>query len=210
MAFYDDRILPHIIDRACSTGAVMKRRHQLVPQCYGEVLEVGIGSGINLPLYEPERVSFVYGLDPSHAMRRKARANLARSTVPVEWLEMPGETIPLPDAAVDSILLTFTLCSIGDWRQALSEMHRVLRKNGELFFCEHGQSPDAGVQKWQDRVTPAWKKIAGGCHLNRPIDRLLEEGGFIIDEIHTGYLEGAPRFASYIFQGKAHKSPARP
>ncbi|MFC4259075.1 class I SAM-dependent methyltransferase [Marinobacter lacisalsi] len=205
MGFYDDRVLPHIIDKACSVGQVMKLRSQIVPQATGTVLEVGMGSGTNLEFYNPDRVDLVYGLEPSEGMRRKARDNLQRSPVPVQWLDLPGEKIPLADNSVDTILLTFTLCTIPDHRAALDQMWRVLRPGGELLFLEHGESPHTGIQKWQHRITPGWKKIAGGCHLNRPIDSLIQGAGFTISELANFYMPKAPRIAGYLYQGRAHK-----
>ena len=209
MGFYDERILPHLIDYSCSVGQVMKLRSQVVPQAHGTVLEVGMGSGINLEFYNPDTVSLVYGLEPSEGMRRKARANLAKSSVAVEWLDLPGEQIPLPDNSVDTVLLTFTLCTIPDWRAALDQMKRVLKPDGELLFLEHGESPDQGVCKWQHRITPGWKKIAGGCHLNRPIADLIREAGFEITELENLYVPKAPKFAGYIYKGRARK-PQQP
>lgn len=206
MGFYDERILPHLIDCSCSVGQVMKLRNQIVPLATGTVLEVGMGSGINLSFYNPQTVNLVYGLEPSSGMRRKARANLAKSPVAVEWLDLPGEKIPLQDESVDTVLLTFTLCTIPDWYTALGQMKRVLKPGGELLFLEHGQSPDPGVRKWQHRITPAWKKIAGGCHLNRPISGLITEAGFEITELENFYMPKAPRFAAYIYKGRARKT----
>lgn len=205
MSFYDERILPHIIDRACSLGQVMKLRSQLVPRAKGIVLEVGMGSGINLEFYNPENVDLVYGLEPSEGMRRKAQTNLARSPVRVEWLNLPGEKIPLADESVDTILLTFTLCTIPDWHSALMQMKRVLKPGGELLFLEHGESPDASTRKWQHRITPGWKLLAGGCHLNRDIASMIRETGFEITELENLYIPKAPKIASYIFKGRAIK-----
>ena len=157
MSFYENRILPHIIDKACSMGQVMKLRSQVVPRAKGRVLEVGMGSGINLEFYDPGRVEMVYGLEPSEGMRRKAQANLNRSSIKVEWLDLPGEKIPLEDDSVDTILLTFTLCTIPDWQAALEQMKRVLKTGGELLFLEHGESPDKDTCKWQHRITPSTK-----------------------------------------------------
>lgn len=206
MDFYENRILPWLIDRVCSVGQVMKRRSLLVPEARGVVLEVGIGSGINLEFYNPERVSLVYGLDPSPGMKRKAAVNIANSPVPVEWLDLPGESVPLADNSVDTIVLTFTLCTIPDWRQALSEMRRVLKRDGKLLFLEHGHSPEKAVSRWQNLLTPGWKKVAGGCHLNRPIDAYLREAGFAIDELQTGYMPKTPHWAGFIYTGYAHKT----
>lgn len=205
MSFYEDKILPHIIDRACSVGQVMKLRSQVVPNARGVVLEVGMGSAINLEFYNPDNVTLVYGLEPSEGMRRKARGNLGRSPVKVEWLDLPGEKIPLPDDSVDTVLLTFTLCTIPDWQAALEQMKRVLRPGGELLFLEHGESCDQGVRKWQHRITPTWKKLAGGCHLNRPIADLLREAGFNILELENLYVPKTPKIAGYIYKGRAVK-----
>lgn len=208
MGFYENKILPHLIDKACSVGQVMKLRSQVVPKAEGVVLEVGMGSGINLEFYDPEKVSLVYGLEPSEGMRHKARHNLAKSPVPVEWLDLPGEKIPLEDESVDTVLLTFTLCTIPDWSAALHQMHRVLKPGGTLLFLEHGQSPDDSVHKWQDRITPAWKKVAGGCHLNRPISELIAQSGFRIEELENLYVPKTPKIAGYIYKGRAVKATA--
>lgn len=205
MRIYQERVLPNIIDRACSMGQVMKLRSQLVPRARGRVLEVGMGSGINLALYNPEAVELVYGLEPSEGMRRKAQHNLSCSPVPVEWLGLPGETIPLEDESVDTILLTFTLCTIPDWHTALQEMKRVLKAGGELLFLEHGESPDDTVRKWQNRINPGWKKIAGGCNLNRNIASLISQAGFELETLEKFYMPRAPRIAGYIYTGVACK-----
>lgn len=206
MRFYDEKVLPYVIDKACSVGQVMKLRSQVVPQARGVVLEVGMGSGINLEFYNPDHTELVYGLEPSEGMRRKARGNLAKSPVKVEWLGLPGEQIPLEDESVDTVLLTFTLCTIPDWLAALRQMHRVLKPDGVLLFLEHGQSPDVGVHKWQDRITPTWKKIAGGCHLNRPISELIRQAGFEVQELENLYMPKTPKIAGYIYKGRAVKA----
>ncbi|OEY67615.1 class I SAM-dependent methyltransferase [Marinobacter sp. X15-166B] len=205
MKFYNERILPHLIDKVCSLGQVMKLRRQVVPQAQGIVLEIGMGSGINLALYNPAAVSLVYGLEPSAGMRRKAGKNLGQSPVPVEWLDLPGEQIPLADASVDTVLVTFTLCTIADSQAALAQMLRVLKPGGHLLFLEHGLSPEPSVSVWQHRITPGWKKIAGGCHLNRDIAQLITDAGFAIETIDNFYIPAAPRIAGHIYQGKAVK-----
>lgn len=207
LSFYEERVLPHLVDRACSAGQVMKLRSQLVPRANGTVLEVGMGSAINLPFYDPGAVDLVYGLEPSPGMRHKARVNLARSAVPVHWLDLPGEKLPLPDNSVDTVLLTFTLCSIADHQAALQQIRRVLKTGGQLLFLEHGEAPENPTRKWQHRITPVWKKFAGGCHLNRPIDRLIQDAGFTIEELDNFYMPGAPRIAGYLYQGRARKHP---
>ena len=205
MSFYEDRILPHIIDRACSMGQVMKLRSQVVPQARGVVLEVGMGSAINMEFYNAEHVDMVYGLEPSEGMRRRAQPNIERSPIKVEWLDLPGEKIPLEDHSVDTVLLTFTLCTIPDWHTALRQMWRVLKPGGELLFLEHGESPDDGTRKWQHRITPGWKKLAGGCHLNRHIADLIRHAGFEIPELENLYIPKAPKIAGYIYRGRATK-----
>ncbi|WP_111496183.1 class I SAM-dependent methyltransferase [Marinobacter bohaiensis] len=203
MSLYESHVLPHLINCACSIGPIMKLRQQVVPQCRGTVLEVGMGSGVNLPYYHPDRVDRVWGLEPSEGMRRIAAENVARAPVDVQWLDLPGERIPLADNSVDTVLLTFTLCTIPDWHRALHQMARVLKPDGQLLFCEHGRAPDPGVRRWQDRINPIWMPVAGGCHLNRPINRLIEQAGFRIERMNTQYLKKAPRIAGYVYDGVA-------
>ena len=206
MGFYDNKILPIIIDKACSMSSIMGLREKIVPQAKGIVLEVGMGSGINLALYNPDIIDFVWGLEPSHGMRKKAQSNLDKSPVTVKWLDLPGEEIPLDDNSVDTVLLTYTLCTIPDWQRALEQMHHVLKPNGKLLFCEHGLAESSAVQNWQNRVTPVWKKIAGGCHLNRPIAESITSCGFTINKLETCYAVGVPKIAGYMYYGEAVKS----
>lgn len=205
MSFYDEKILPTVIDCLCSMPAVTYLRKKVVPLAKGVVLEVGMGSGINLSLYTPEKIDFIWGLEPSQGMRRKAQANLNRSSIEVRWLDLPGENIPLDDNSVDTVLLTFTLCTIPDYQAALAQMLRVLKPGGQLLFCEHGLAEDSAVQKWQNKVTPYWKHIAGGCHLNRPIAEYLKEAGFDIVELNTEYMRKSPKIVGYVYYGKAVK-----
>jgi ubiquinone/menaquinone biosynthesis C-methylase UbiE len=176
-----------------------------VPQARGEVLEVGIGSGLNLPFYSSE-VARVYGIEPSVALQEMARRRAAVGRTKVEFLSQSAEEVlPLADKSVDTIVMTWTLCSIPDAPRALAQMKRVLKADGRLLFIEHGRSPDAGVVAWQDRLTPVWKKIGGGCHLNRKIDELLTTAGFVIAELKTSYLPG-PRPMTYTYQGFARRA----
>lgn len=202
MSVYDDYVLPHLIHLACGTKPVRRQREKVVPWASGRVLEIGMGSGLNLPYYDRERVERVWGLEPSAGMRRKAAKRLRGAGFPVELLDLPGEEIPLDDDSVDTVVLTYTLCSIADWRPALQQMRRVLKPGGALVFCEHGEAPDAGVRKWQRRLDPIWQRVAGGCHLARPIPRLLEDAGFAIDRMESAYIPG-PRFASFNYWGTA-------
>jgi ubiquinone/menaquinone biosynthesis C-methylase UbiE len=202
MNLYERHVLPHLIDFACGMGAVMKARSQLVPQAQGRVLEIGIGSGLNLGFYDPQRVEVVVGVDPSAAMQRLARERAARCQVPVEMIALELGQIQAADASFDDIVCTFTLCTIPDAVSALREMHRVLKPGGRLLFCEHGLAPDLPVVRWQKRLTPLWKPLAGGCHLDRDIPALILAGGFHIRELSTGYLKG-PRPMTHVYRGWA-------
>ncbi|MCW8195112.1 class I SAM-dependent methyltransferase [Proteobacteria bacterium 005FR1] len=206
MSFYENKVLPLLINSACSTRQVMKIRRQVVPRATGDVLEVGMGSGLNLEFYDREKVNMVWGLEPSEGMRLKARANLNASPVEVKWLDLPGEQIPLEDESIDTVLLTYTLCTIPDWQAALKQMHRVLMPTGKLLFAEHGRAPETDIRKWQDRITPIWKKIGGGCHLNRPISDYLVEGGFRIETLDTFYMKKTPRIVGHMYVGEAVKA----
>jgi ubiquinone/menaquinone biosynthesis C-methylase UbiE len=203
MSLYEQYVLPHLINCACGSPPILKLRSQLVPQAEGAVLEVGMGSGINLPFYDTSKIDYVWGLEPSLGMRNKAAKRLAQSPVKVRWLDLPGEKIPLEDDSVDTILLTFTLCTIPDTTKALAQMRRVLKPNGKLLFCEHGEAEHARVKKWQNRLNPVWSKLAGGCQLNRQISGLISEAGFAIERASSFYVPKTPRFAGYIYTGEA-------
>lgn len=202
MGLYDRHILPHLIDFACGMGAVMKARSQIVPLAHGRVLEIGIGSGLNLSFYDPQRVEVVVGVDPSAAMQRLARERAARCQMPVEMIALELGQIQAGDASFDDIVCTFTLCTIPDAIAALREMRRVLKPGGRLLFCEHGLAPDLPVVRWQRRLTPLWKPVAGGCHLDRDIPALIAAGGFHIRQLDSGYLKG-PRPMTHVFRGWA-------
>jgi SAM-dependent methyltransferase len=175
-------------------------RQRLVPDADGRVLEIGSGSGLNLPFYS-ERANQVLGLDSSKTLLSWARKS-ASPTHAVMWLQASAEAIPLDDASVDTVLTTWTLCSIPDVAGALKEVRRVLKPSGRLLFVEHGRAQDANVSVWQDRLTPLWKRVAGGCHLNRAIDRLIEASGFQIERLATGYMKG-PRSMTFMYEGCA-------
>ncbi len=202
MSFYRERLLPHVIDAACAVRPVCKQRRKIVPQAKGEVLEIGFGSGLNLPHYRPAAVSKIWALEPSAGMRRKAQPALAGSSIDVEFIELPGEQIPLPDASIDTVVVTYSLCTIPDVLTALQEMRRVLKPDGRLLYCEHGVAPDADVTRWQHRLDPAWQRIAGGCHMGRDIPALLHAGGFDIKSDHRMYIPGV-RILSYNYWGSA-------
>jgi len=200
MGVYSERILPHLIDGACGTSGVRELRERLVPSASGRVLEVGMGSGLNLPFYDRDQVEFVWGLEPSAGMRRKAEPAIEASDIDVRVLDLPGEEIPLDDASVDTVVLTYTLCSIAEWHLALDQMRRVLKPGGRVLFSEHGLAPDDAVQRWQRRLNPWWNRLAGGCNLDRPIVSGLVETGFRIDRVESGY-RGRPHAASFVSWG---------
>jgi ubiquinone/menaquinone biosynthesis C-methylase UbiE len=203
MAFYAKHVLPHFIDLAMRNKDTKRVRADWVPHARGDVLEVGIGSGLNLPFYSAE-VYRVYGVEPSAELQKMARKRMASQATRVEFLSQSAEEdVPLSDKSIDTVVMTWTLCSIPDPLKALRQMKRVLKPDGRLIFIEHGRAPDSGVAAWQDRLTPVWKRIGGGCHLNRKIDDLLVAAGFQITELKTYYLPG-PRPMTYTYQGFAH------
>lgn len=202
MNLYDQHVLPHLIDFACGMGAVMKTRAQIVPQAEGRVLEIGIGSGLNLSFYDPAKVSVIVGVDPSAAMQKLARQRAAQISIPVEMIALELGQIQAADASFDSIVCTFTLCTIPDAMAALQEMRRVLKPGGKLLFSEHGLAPDLPVVRWQNRLTPLWKPFSGGCHLNRDIPALIRAGGFSIGQLDSSYLKG-PRPMTWVSRGWA-------
>ena len=202
MAFYEDRVLPHLIDLACSTKPARKQREKIVHLAEGDVLEIGFGSGLNLPYFDRSKVRKIFGLEPSEGMRRKAQPNVDASGLDVEFIDLPGEEIPLESKSVDTVLITFTLCSIDAAEAALEGMRRVLKPGGSLLFCEHGAAPDAGVRRWQNRLNPAWKRVSGGSNMNRDIPGLIEGSGFRITTDERMYIPG-PKILSYNYWGSA-------
>ena len=202
MGLYSKYVLPKLVHLACSAKPNMRQREKVVPMAEGTVLEIGIGSGLNFPYYDAEKVKKCWGLDPASEMLRLAER--AASSVPfdVEFLEVPADRIPLEDRSVDTVIVTYTLCTIPDTQLALREMARVLNPGGQLIFCEHGAAPDASVRMWQDLINPLWKRLGGGCHLNRLIPDLIEEGGFRIDRMECMYIPGW-RPASFNYWGTA-------
>ena len=200
MGFYQNRILPRLIHFAMGQQDLKAYRDRVVAAAAGRVLEVGIGSGLNMPFYGGS-VREVIGLDPSAqllAMAQKA----VRPKIPIEFIEGSAEAIPLETASVDAVLTTWTLCSIPDAARALREMRRVLKIGGVLLFAEHGRAPEMGVRWWQDRLTPIWKRLGGGCHLNRPIGDLIASAGFRVERLENSYVRG-PRPLTYMYEGSA-------
>ncbi|MDG1486021.1 MAG: class I SAM-dependent methyltransferase [Porticoccaceae bacterium] len=203
MGFYDEYILPHFLNCACGSKPIVYQREKVVPLAEGLVLEVGIGSGLNIPFYDSSKVDKILGLDPSEELNRMALKVAAKNGIPVEFILGGAEAIPLPDNHVDSVLVTYTMCTIPQVAAANKEILRVLKPQGKMIFCEHGLAPDANVSKWQNRIDPYWGKIAGGCHLNRNIPALITEAGFEIESMEQMYLPSTPRFAGYDYWGTA-------
>jgi ubiquinone/menaquinone biosynthesis C-methylase UbiE len=201
MSFYADRIVPLLIDLAMRQKRLRPYRERIVGAAKGRVLEVGIGSGLNLPLYRA-CVPQVLGLDPSPRLLAQARQRARQLPVTVEFIQGSAEAIPLDNHSVDTVVMTWTGCSIPDAMAALAEMRRVLRPAGRLLFVEHGRAAELSVARWQDRLTPLWRRVSGGCHLNRKIDALIETAGFRIEQLETGYMKG-PKALTFMYEGSA-------
>jgi ubiquinone/menaquinone biosynthesis C-methylase UbiE len=201
MSFYRRHVLPHLVHLAMRQKQLLPFRRRVIGAVEGRVLEIGIGSGLNLPLYGPP-VRSVIGLEPSPELLRMARGRGAGLSVPVEFLEASAEAIPLDDGSVDAVVTSWTLCTIPDAPRALAEMRRVLKPVGALLFVEHGRAPEPGVGRWQDRLDPLWSRFAGGCHLNRKIDDLISGSGFRIDRLEHARLPG-PRTHGFLYEGRA-------
>jgi ubiquinone/menaquinone biosynthesis C-methylase UbiE len=201
MGFYNDVILPRLCDLAMRNKQLLPLRERVIGAAEGRVLEIGVGSGRNLPFYRPP-VREVLALEPAPRPVSMARGASRASLIPVNFLEASAEAIPLDQHSVDTVVTTWTLCSIPLVPIALAEMRRVLRPGGRLLFVEHGLAPDEGVRRWQDRLTPIWRSCAGGCHLNRPIRTMIEAAGFRIDRIETGYIPG-PKPMTFMYEGSA-------
>jgi len=202
MGLYSKYILPRCVHFACGLKPIMRQRQKVVPRAQGRVLEVGIGSGLNFPFYDAAKITKIWGLDPAPEMTRIAERAVRAFSFEVEFIGLPCGEVPLEDNSVDTVLVTYTLCSMPETPPALRQMNRVLRPGGELIFCEHGAAPDAGVRRWQDRLNPIWNRVAGGCNLNRPIPSLIESAGFRINNLDTMYLPGL-HLTSFNYWGSA-------
>jgi len=203
MGFYNKHILPKLIQSACTQDEIMRQREKVVPLAKGRVLEVGFGSGLNLPLYDASAVEHVWGLDPSLELADMARPLIEAAHFSVEHLASSAEAIALDNHSADTVVITYTMCTIPDVLASLTEMRRVLKPGGKLLFCEHGLAPDKKVQRWQAMLTPVWKRLGGGCHLNRDIPALLKDGGFELEKVESMYVPGW-KLASYNYWGKAY------
>jgi ubiquinone/menaquinone biosynthesis C-methylase UbiE len=200
-SWYDRHVLPWLIDFACGLPAIAQQRRKVIPQAAGRVLEIGIGTGRNLPFYDPRKVERLVGIDPAQEMHPLAARRSARAGLPVDLRASAAEQLAFDSGSFDCVVCTFTLCSVRDPAAALSEMRRVLRPGGQLLFAEHGLAPDASVARWQRRLEPAWSRIAGGCHLTRDVPLLLRDAGLRF-ELERGYF-ASPKFAGYGFWGRA-------
>ena len=202
MGFYDRYILPRALDCACGIGPIDKQRAKIIPRATGDVVEIGIGSGFNLPHYDAAHVRSVTGVDPSDASWARSAERRDAAPFPVNRAGLSGESLPLPDASADTVVVTYSLCTIPHPVTALHEMRRVLKPGGDILFCEHGRAPDAKIARWQSRIDPVWKHIAGGCHSGRDIPALIDAAGLQTVALEQMYIPG-PRVLSYNYWGVA-------
>ena len=202
MGFYNKHILPRCLDKACGIGPITKQREKIVPLAEGVVLEIGIGSGQNLPHYNANKVSKIIGVDPDEQIWKHSEKRRAVCPIEIERIGLSGEDIPLEKNTVDSVVVTYSLCTIPDPVKALNEMKRILRPGRKILFSEHGKAPDAKVHRWQNRLDPVWKKIAGGCHSGRDIPDLFRQANLKFEDLQELYIPG-PKVLSYNYWGAA-------
>lgn len=202
---YGAKVMPKLITCACSQGQVMKRRAAVVPRAHGAVFELGCGGGINHAFYDSSAITSYAGIDPHPALLDGARAAAQAKGWQADIRQASGEAIPFDDARFDTVVCTFTLCSVAEPVQVLRELRRILRPGGTVLFCEHGAAPDPAVARWQARIEPVWKRLAGGCHLTRPISAAFADAGFAVERVGEGYTPQAPRFAGWMEWGAARK-----
>jgi ubiquinone/menaquinone biosynthesis C-methylase UbiE len=205
--WYDETVLPKLVKLGCSSEKVMELRGHVVPRAEGQVFELGCGGGLNQPFYDPARVTSFAGIDPNSALLADARKAAQANGWEADIRQGTGEAIPFPDGSFDTVVCTYTMCSVIDQAQVLRELRRVLKPEGELLFLEHGRAPDAGPAKWQRRIEPIWKRLMGNCHLTRDVSSAMARSGFSLDQTEHRYLEQMPRWASYMEWGVARKTP---
>jgi SAM-dependent methyltransferase len=203
MPFYKDHVYPYLVSALGNPKPIDDIRRRIVPLAQGSVLEIGVGPGVNFTHYDPARVTNVYALEPNPGMLRRAEEQQRQAEVKIEFLDLPGERIPLADASVDTVVSTFTLCTISGVVEAIQGVRRVLKPGGKLIFFEHGLSPDPAVQRWQKRSEPLFRWAFEGCHVTRDIPALIGKGGFDIDQIDAGYISPFPKSGSYCWWGVA-------
>jgi SAM-dependent methyltransferase len=206
MGLWAKYVLPHLVELACRGSAVAEERERLVPRAHGRVLEIGVGSGLNLRYYDARRAERVVAFDPSPELVAMARPRAVLAPVPIELAVAAAEALPFADASFDSAVVTYTLCSVEEPQRALAEVKRVLKPGGELYFVEHGLSDEVRTQRWQHRLTPAWSFVGGGCHLDRDVAAELRAAGFALDELRAEHGEGA-KWLSFTYEGVA-RAPA--
>ena len=205
MGLYDKYILPKFLNCACGSKPINYQRQKVVPLAKGKVLDIGIGSGLNIPFYNSDKIDKVIGIDPSHELIELAKELANDSKASIDLVIGSAESIPYPDNFFDTVLVTYTMCTIYNVAIANKEMWRVLKDDGRLIFCEHGLAPDKKISKWQNRIDPFWGKIAGGCHLNRDIQKLITDAGFSFESLDKMYLPSTPKFAGYNYWGVSKK-----
>jgi SAM-dependent methyltransferase len=203
MPFYKDHVYPYLVSALGNPKPIDDIRRRIVPLAQGSVLEIGVGPGVNFTHYDPARVTNVYALEPNPGMLRRAEEQQRQAEVKIEFLDLPGERIPLADASVDTVVSTFTLCTIPGVVEAIQGVRRVLKPGGKLIFFEHGLSPDPAVERWQKRSEPLFRWAFEGCHVTRDIPALIGKGGFDIDQIDAGYISPFPKSGSYCWWGVA-------
>ena len=203
MSFYRNRVYPQIVSVLGNPEPIRKIRQQIIPLAQGTVLEVGVGPGVNFAYYDAARIDKVYALEPNQGMMGKAESQRRRTKLNVEFLGLPGERIPLPETSVDTVVSTFTLCTIPGVVDAIRGIARVLRPGGQFLFFEHGLSPDKNVRRWQERTEPLFQWAFEGCHVTRDIPALIKQGGFRVERMDMGYLARFPKSGSYCFWGVA-------
>lgn len=204
MGLYSKIIFPRLLDVVMSDETLIPYRRQALQEVEGKVLEVGLGTGLNLPYY-PEKVEKIVGIDPNPGMNQRAQKRLDQAPAKVEIRRLSGESLPFPDDNFDCVVSTWTLCSIPDIQQALGEIYRVLRPQGKFVFVEHGLSPEPGIQTWQNLLNPLQKRIGDGCNLNRNMAQFIQEAGFELTSLENTYLERTPKIMGYLYQGIALK-----
>ena len=204
-SWYEKFFLPKVCDKCCSTKPINYQRNKVVPLAKGIVLEIGIGSGLNIPFYNKNNIEKIIGLDPSEELNFLANKVAKKNNIEIDFIISGAEDIALPDNSIDTILITYTLCTIPDLDNSMAEMKRVLKSDGKFIFCEHGIAPDQNIVKWQTRINPIWKAIMGGCNINRNIPKIISDGGFDITNISEMYLPSTPKIVGYNYWGVAKK-----
>ena len=200
---YDKYILPHLLNCSCSSKPFIHQREKVIPLAKGRVLEVGIGSGLNLPYYQKDNIKEIWGLDPSEELLLMAKQKANAEGMDVQFINASAESIGLDDNFFDTVIITYTMCTIPNLNQALSEIKRVMKTDGRLVFCEHGTSPEPQVYKWQNRLNKVWSKISGGCNINKNIPLIIESSGLSISQLETMYLPKTPKILGYNYWGFA-------